>query len=278
MHVGPLWQRYEKPSVCAHESDLTKRPASFFKYRSMDAASQAWVERTILQDEVYFAPASSFNDPFDLRPSLVLDATPEEHRQRFINSSLKFEPHLSADEREASADQAMTSMTPERIQETTTLIQALHAEMLTTNRGVFCVSTKRDDILMWSHYADHHRGICLEFDGNGMFMAHAQAVQYSDERVPINAYRDDPDMMLAKAMLTKSSHWAYETEWRLLSYQRGPGVVKIRPENLIGVVIGAIASAETVAKVHEWCGARSRPLRIHRASVSSTKFSLEIRP
>ena len=30
-------------------------------------------------------------------------------------------------------------------------------------RGVCCFSEKKDDILMWSHYADGHKGFCLEF-------------------------------------------------------------------------------------------------------------------
>jgi hypothetical protein len=33
--------------------------------------------------------------------------------------------------------------------------------------GIYCVSTNYDDVLMWSHYADSHKGICLEFDGFG---------------------------------------------------------------------------------------------------------------
>jgi len=257
---------------------VSERPAKFFKYRSMDAASLPWVEKTVLHNEVYFAPALSFNDPFDLRPALVLDGTPQEHRQRYIASSIKFEPQLSASEREAAADQAMTSMTPEHIDETAALIQALHSEQLTTRHGVFCVSEKRDDILMWSHYADHHRGICLEFDGHGRFMAHAQPVRYSEERVPINAYRDDSDTMLEKAMFTKSNHWAYESEWRLLSYQRGPGVVQFRPENLTGIVIGAMASAATVEKVLDWNKTRPEPIQVYRASINKKKFDLDIRP
>lgn len=31
-------------------------------------------------------------------------------------------------------------------------------------RGVSCFSEKVDDLLMWGHYAEGHRGFCLEFD------------------------------------------------------------------------------------------------------------------
>ena len=111
---------------------MSERPIKFFKYRPMDAASLPRVERTVLHNEAYFAPAHSFNDPFDLRPALVLDATPSEQRRHYIESSFKFESRLSAAEREASADQAMMSMTPAHIAETTTVIQALYSEALAT--------------------------------------------------------------------------------------------------------------------------------------------------
>ncbi len=32
------------------------------------------------------------------------------------------------------------------------------------NWGVYCLCEKPDNLLMWSHYADAHRGICLQFD------------------------------------------------------------------------------------------------------------------
>lgn len=31
------------------------------------------------------------------------------------------------------------------------------------NTGVLCFSTKRDSVLMWSHYADEHRGFNIKF-------------------------------------------------------------------------------------------------------------------
>ena len=266
--------------------ELRERPKKFFKYRSMDAANQPWVERTVLHNEAYVASADR-PPPWttlhrcQTRRAPLIEATSvfgQAEPPLYIASSIKFEPHLSAAEREASADQAMIAMTSERIAETTALIQALHSEALATARGVFCVSAKHDDILMWSHYADHHRGICLEFDGGGKFAAHAQPVRYSKERVPINPYRDSADTMLEKAMLTKSSHWAYESEWRLLSYRSGPSVVQFRPENLTGIVIGAMASAATIDKVHAWSEARCNPLQIRRAFISTKKFALDIRP
>ncbi|PNV83898.1 MAG: hypothetical protein C0627_03670 [Sulfurimonas sp.] len=35
--------------------------------------------------------------------------------------------------------------------------------------GTLCLSAKNDDILMWSHYANNHSGIVLEFDKAHLF-------------------------------------------------------------------------------------------------------------
>lgn len=252
-------------------------PAKFYKYRSINGDEGKWAERTVLHNEIYFSPASSFNDPFDLRPAFSLQSTPDRQREDFLRMSRKFEPHLTEDERVAEADRVMaTSMSAVDIGGTTAVIQFIHSQFMSTNVGVFCVSTKPDDILMWSHYADSHRGICIEFDGMLSLMAHAQKVQYSRDRVPINPYEDSQEAMMRKALLSKSEQWSYECEWRLIRYQGGPGVVQFRPANLTGIIIGALASTSTVDTVMTWARQRSIPVSLYQSSVSPKKFELQL--
>jgi hypothetical protein len=254
-------------------------PEKFYKYRSMNGDATKWVAQTVLQNEVYFPAASSFNDPFDLRPVFSLQASPERHREDYLRLSRKFEPHLTEVQRAAEVDRVMaTSMCENEIGNTTAHIEAIHSHLISTNIGVFCVSTKWDDILMWSHYADSHRGICLEFDGTLPFMAHAQKVHYADKRVPINLYDDSQETAMEKALLTKSKQWSYESEWRLLRYKDGPGVVRFRPGNLTGIVIGAMTSSPTVDTIMSWIGQRSIPLNLYRASISPKQFALDVAP
>ena len=55
-------------------------------------------------------------------------------------------------------------------------------------------------------------------------------------------------------------------------------MVQFRPENLTGIVIGAMASAATVEKVLDWCKTRLEPIQVYRASINKMKFELDIRP
>ncbi len=260
-------------------SEQDEVPAKFYKYRSMAAPGVIkWVERIVLHNELYFAAAKTFNDPFDLRPAFSLAAPKAQQVKEFERLSKKFEPDLNREQRRAQAKDAVKqSLSRKNIRKTEEVIQAEHARTITEDVGVYCVSAKRNDILMWSHYADYHRGICLEFDGTARLMAHAQKVHYSQKRVPIMTYYDDKETSMTKALLTKSLQWAYEEEWRLINFKQGPGTVEFRPEHLTGIVLGALASAETVAVVKQWVEARPQTLEIYQASLSSLDYSLDIR-
>ena len=109
-------------------------------------------------------------------------------------------------------------------------------------------------------------------------MAHAQKVHYAEERSPINIYDDSQDVKMTKALLTKSAQWSYEAEWRLCEYERGPCVVKFRPENLTGIIIGALAAHSIVEMIKGWVAERSLPVRLSRASISNKAFALDIIP
>lgn len=256
---------------------INDEPLKFYKYRWVSGESAKWVEKIVLHHEAFFAPASSFNDPFDLRPVFSLQASPTRQREDYLRLSRKFEPHLTEAQRQSEVEKVMaTAMSANNLADTTIAIQAIHNHYITASVGVFCVSTRRDDILMWAHYAESHKGICLEFDGRHPFMAHAQKVLYSEDRAPINLYDDAQDLAMTKALLTKSAHWSYEQEWRLIRYQGGPGTVRFHPSNLTGIIIGALATPATVEMVESWAKQRTLPLNIYRASVSSTKFELQI--
>jgi hypothetical protein len=55
-------------------------------------------------------------------------------------------------------------------------------QTLSRDTGLLCFSESWDHLLMWSHYANKHQGICLGFDVDDKFVAR---VKYSDRRIPI---------------------------------------------------------------------------------------------
>jgi len=157
-------------------------------------------------------------------------------------------------------------------------LQTLHTERVTECVGVLSMSAIADNILLWAHYADAHQGLCLIFDAMNDFFAPAQEVQYARLRPEINPVSDSDDSMMESALLTKSLHWSYEEEWRLVQYLRGPGVYTYPQGALLGVILGARISSGNEARMRQWVKEAGVPIELYRGSPSMTEYLVSIAP
>jgi len=80
---------------------------------------------------------------------------------------------------------------------------------LSDEHGILCFSKSWRNPVLWGHYADRHRGLCLGFEIPRGVLG---KVRYLDSRWPVP---DVFDMRFVKRLLyTKFSHWRYEQEYR----------------------------------------------------------------
>lgn len=80
--------------------------------------------------------------------------------------------------------------------------------------------------LMWAHYADYHRGICIKYqfgpcqpnhiNNSPYIVSFFKDVIYSDKK--LEYYSTNKEMPVHEAFLLKSSAWNYENELRYLSF------------------------------------------------------------
>jgi hypothetical protein len=86
--------------------------------------------------------------------------------------------------------------------------------------GISCFSTDGNNQLMWAHYADKHKGICLGFSNFEQPFVNAKidvigTMNYG--KFPKVNYCANKIKGLARIFLTKSIDWKYEKEVRLLT-------------------------------------------------------------
>lgn len=119
--------------------------------------------RNLKNDIPYFCAPASFNDPFDcsgwVNDSKVAD---------IISMYLKAQNIPINSVNVFSKDVPM--ILEKRFGEYQSKI--LH------NRGCSCFSKTNKDNLMWSHYADGHKGICLKFDSSFPPFSNARRLNY----------------------------------------------------------------------------------------------------
>jgi hypothetical protein len=84
--------------------------------------------------------------------------------------------------------------------------------------GLLCFTSDWANPVLWSHYADQHKGICLGFD---LKQGTYQGVQYEDHRLREHLSDEEepdtvPEDIRRRLSRTKSSRWKYEQELRVL--------------------------------------------------------------
>ncbi|MDH1659889.1 DUF2971 domain-containing protein [Stenotrophomonas sp. GD03777] len=207
-----------------------------YKYYSSNS-SDSTKELLIKISEEFTIRASaptSFNDPFEFKVRVNLEADEEIARKRFIldnpgKSEMDFtnwwgqlrRPHDWHFEQRTRSG----------------LLQSL---------GVSCFSSTCKNHLLWSHYAASHTGFCVGFD-KSLMQDHADvvghgAVEYKESSPVFNFFTENPDDFARKAVFHKSSEWEYEEEFRIVF--NTPGIKSIPMEAVKEVILGCRASAK----------------------------------
>lgn len=100
---------------------------------------------------------------------------------------------------------------------------------------IVSLSESNNSLLMWSHYADMNRGICIEYDFTKGYLSNS-GQQFQNLIFPVLYVNKPLDMSFLKkensenellnsillSAITKYKVWCYEKEWRYLFYMITP--------------------------------------------------------
>lgn len=149
MHnLNTKWRNYYESMLedCQIDYDTIKKyvykymPNKLYRYRDFNEYS----EDNILKGEVHFSFASDFNDPFDAAIKLNFDKIEKElEPKKYIIELVKQIPQR---------DKLYKCIQKKIFEEFQKYIK------------IACFSEYKDSMLMWSHYANYHKGFCIEYD------------------------------------------------------------------------------------------------------------------
>jgi hypothetical protein len=172
----------------------------YFKFR---AINKHMIE-SIVEPSLYFAKPTDLNDPFDctlsLREYLEKAILVAEHRPRLNLESIKSNLGL----------------------------ESWHSKF--NSIGVCAFSLSSSETLLWSHYADHHKGVCVLYkipesfilDKKNKFIGISKVNYGSDSimsvlttKTTVSPFEFIPEL-IKNYLTTKSPSWAYECEARII--------------------------------------------------------------
>lgn len=154
----------------------------------------------------------TFNDPFEFKINLDLDADEPTKRKRFFQDN----PSKTNEEYEnwlQGLDQSARYVT-----------QSSRSTLL-SEFGVICLTHSYDNHLMWSHYAQNHQGFCIGFDDSIMNEIDNTTAKgdviYHNVIPAFRFFYDHPDDFVSKTVFSKSEEWKYEQEYRIVTEKQG---------------------------------------------------------
>jgi hypothetical protein len=117
-----------------------------YKYSSYDIG----VNNILLNKTLKFSHPSTFNDPFDCNEKLLKLGFTEDGLKSFFN---EYKTNLPKEHWEMLWEQ-MNDMN---------MVEEFNKNYR-DNFKISCFSARSDEVLMWSHYANKHSGVCIGFD------------------------------------------------------------------------------------------------------------------
>jgi len=255
----------------------TPLPARLYKYSSLGAPRLGWARDIIVDRRLYFANPTTFNDPFECRFVVSMTGTDAQWNQFLRRPDVAAENGLAPGVE--PTPQQMAQWKSNALANAPRIGDAFR-EQMQKDVGILCLSEQPDDILLWSHYANSHRGVCFGFSvaDDPLFSQEIARVTYQNN-YPRYEYFDQTSQDEARiAFATKSSQWSYEAEWRVIRVGTGAGTYQFAPWALRDVILGSEMSPGDRQSIEEYVAAAPGPsIALWKAERVQTQYALTLK-
>jgi hypothetical protein len=236
-------------------------------------------------NRIRFTQPAALNDPFEMMPNL------REIRRYY--AALSDDVNRDMDPSWAAVQSILTQW---KITDTFGRWQADNP----SNLAFLSLSKNRNNLLMWSHYCNSHRGFVVGFDSTDPFFRLAkpdvksilQEVRYSFDR-PIMPATDNCSVEFFRTkdnILTKSIDWKYEEELRMFAKPTEADATKpgcdghpiylfnFPADSVSEVILGLRTPVETQKEILEIVRNTYPKAKLFKADLNQSKFDLDILP
>ncbi|MEI8668924.1 DUF2971 domain-containing protein [Pseudoalteromonas sp. B131b] len=211
----------------------------------------------LLSNQATFSTRKNFNDPFDSKIDFI---KPSRTELKNIHSQLKGKLKHEFKQFFIGIDGK------DNIERFYEIANKKFDEYL-----FFCLTSKPDSNLMWSHYANSHKGFCLEWDASKLNaekaiyqnnIASFELLDVIKNNFGLSLHTEKQSALnIWKALKVKLNEWKYEDEYRI---QCGKGMehliiernskfalVSYEPEIIKSIIFGCRMDPKTIQYIDE---------------------------
>jgi len=165
---------------------------------------------------------------------------------------------------------------------------------LRNHSSVICLSEVKDDLLMWAHYAEHHKGAVIKLkcvpEIDNILLA-AKKVSYQED-YPLMFGKDawfkhmigetgiEQKEWLTLFASTKSIHWDYEKEWRVILFDtledgQNCEFIELYPAEVESIYVGCCMTEANIERIQDFLTGDFSHVNLFKAKKNKSKFAVE---
>jgi len=241
----------------------------YMPWRLDKETGKNYAKELLLNKQIFLQSANNFNDPFDTALILKMTGSGKLLVKRYAFA------YRNYNHKEASKqDKKNIRKTPlrDRIK-----VAERHMQVTRKLTGIYCLSKCNKNILLWSHYADNHTGICLAFNTKQNPFSLAVKVEYDNEYPKINYLRSDIVTIIRKKYLTKAMDWHYENEYRIVLSNYAGKRMFFLPESLKGIFCGCNMREDDILDLKETLKNSKLCVPVYQAEKEKSAYRLKFK-
>lgn len=230
-------------------------------------------QKILTNNMIYLAPPNKINDPFDCHINENFSLLSEKEFERYIDDQISYFQLMNSDK------------VRERIKNKYTTQEKLQNDYVVNckNIGIFscCQDSKTEkawqNILLWSHYSNEHKGFCVAFWKQELFKYFTTQgkIKYGNypklkPYVPIKKNKKKIVKNLITLISTKEKRWQYEREYRFIKINtdisseigltKENRIINVSNDCFAGVFLGANISPRHEREIFVLCNQKKIPV------------------
>ncbi|MDY0142996.1 MAG: DUF2971 domain-containing protein [Bacteroidales bacterium] len=255
-----------------------------YKYRDWN---NSFHKNSLLYNEIYLSSPKDFNDPFDCRITPNFKHLTKEEKNNYINELAisQFEDTIN----EGLDFNFLFNRLIERAKnedDFQEFLNNINFESQDKQYGIFCTSLRWDSLLMWSHYANCHKGFCIGYDQdkllNSNYFGKADLVKYDSKYPSLKPRVAKKDLELIERGFivthTKSKEWDDEKEYRFFKlFQNEPypfeRLINLPDEFIVEIVLGINISESGSDEIIRIC--KEKKIKVYKAIKKEFEFNID---
>lgn len=258
-------------------------PEIVYKYRDWD---NSFHKNILIYNELYLPAPKEFNDPFDCKiPRNFHALTPVEIENFKDDLAIKNFSRSEEDGRDFKKILEDLDKRIENIDEFQENYNEFYFAQMNKYYGILSMSKIWNGILLWSHYANNHKGFCVGFNEeklrNAGQFCRSSIVSYKSFPIikPVIKETDEERFnRIQTQTTTKSKDWDCEEEYRFIRcfYPHEPKpferLIKVK-EAISEVIIGVNTSDENKEEIIAIC--RRDKIPVYQAKKVPFGFAID---